>query len=199
MNELSLFTGAGGGIWGSKLFGWRTVGYVEREPYCQQIIRARIKDGLFDDAPIFSDVRTFDGKLYCNRVDIITAGFPCQPFSAAGKQLGADDERNCWPDTVRIIGEVRPLFALLENVPALLSSEYFGKILSDLSSIGYDAKWCVLSAADEGAPHLRKRLWILATNSSGLKRLIQSRRIFFMLCPAKYPHQVDKMFEDLFI
>lgn len=161
MRELSLFTGGGGGVLGGLLLGWRSVCYVERDEYCQRIIQQRIADGMFHDAPIWDDVRTFDGKPWRGAVDIITAGFPCQPFSVAGKQLGEDDERNCWPDTIRIIREVRPRYCLLENVPALITSGYFGTILGDLAESGFDARWDVFSAAHVGAPHLRKRLWIV--------------------------------------
>lgn len=165
MTELSLFSGAGGGLLGTKLLGFKCVGYVEQDEYCQRVLRARIRDGFLDDAPIFSDVRAFNGLPYRGRVDCVSAGFPCQPFSVAGRKQGADDARNLWPDTVRIIGEVRPSVALLENVPGLISSGYFGTILSDLAEAGYDVRWLCLSAGEVGAPHIRKRLWILATDA----------------------------------
>jgi DNA (cytosine-5)-methyltransferase 1 len=166
VRELSLFTGAGGGVLGSKLLGWETIGYVEWNDYCQRVLKQRIEDGIFDRAPIFGDIRAFlnEGyaRSYSGMVDIITAGFPCQPFSVAGKRLAENDERNMWPETRECIRTIRPRFALLENVPGLLSSGYFGTVLGELSEIGYDARWCVLSAADVGAPHKRERLWILA-------------------------------------
>ena len=165
VNELSLFTGAGGGVLASILLGWHTVGYVEYDDYCQKIIRQRIKDGIYDDAPIFGDIKGFDGKPWRGVVDCVTAGFPCQPFSVAGKRAGADDPRNMWPETLRTIRDVRPRYAFLENVPGLISSRYFDTILTDLASSGYDAEWCVLGADDVGAPHRRKRLWILADTS----------------------------------
>lgn len=169
VNELSLFTGAGGLVWATKyLLGWRTIGYVEQDAYCRKVIRQRVRDGLFDDAPIFFDVRAFDGRPYRNKVDCITAGFPCQPFSVAGQRRCADDERNMWPETIRVIREVRPEWVFLENVPGLLVS-YFGTILGDLAEAGYDARWTVLSASGVGAPHRRARLWIVAhTNSQPL-------------------------------
>lgn len=86
----------------------------------------------------------------------------CQPFSVAGKKKGADDERNFWPETLRVIREVGPPIAFLENVPGLLSYDYFGQILGDLAESGYDAEWDIVSAASVGAPHLRERLWIVA-------------------------------------
>ena len=176
MNELSLFSGAGGGLLGTKLLGWRHVGYVEYERYCQQVIAQRIKDGILSEAPIFGDVREFvqsgAAKKYKGFVDVVTAGFPCQPFSVAGKRKGKEDERNMWPSTIQIIRDVQPRYALLENVPGLLNSGYFQEILGSLAQAGYDAKWIVLGADDVGAPHRRKRLWIKATMAdTGSERL----------------------------
>lgn len=169
MNELSLFTGAGGGIWGTKLLGWRTVGYVEFDDYCQKVIAQRIEDGIFDRAPIFGDIRLFASTFaerYRGVVDVVTAGFPCQPFSLAGKRKGNLDERNMWPDTLRVIRAVQPQWCLLENVPGLLGKHgYFGQILKDLAESGFDAQWDCISAAETGAPHKRERLWIVCTNT----------------------------------
>lgn len=172
MHELSLFSGAGGGLLGTKLLGWRAVGYVERDGYCQAVLEARIRDGLLDPAPIFGDIRAFlrDGwaDRYRGLVDVVTAGFPCQPFSVAGKRKACGDERNLWPETAEVLQRVQPAFALLENVPGLLTARsadghrYFGTVLGDLAALGFSAEWGVLGAADVGAPHLRKRLWILA-------------------------------------
>jgi len=173
VNELSLFSGAGGGLLGTKLLGWRSVGYVEFNTYCQQILAQRIKDGFLDEAPIFGDIDDFiesgAAKKYKGYVDVVTAGFPCQPFSVAGKKKGQDDERNKWPQTIQCIRDVGCRYALLENVPGLLNSGYFGEILTSLAEAGFDARWCVLGADDVGAPHRRKRLWILA--DSGSERL----------------------------
>jgi DNA (cytosine-5)-methyltransferase 1 len=166
MKELSLFTGAGGGVYGTKLLGWKTIGYVEFDDYCQQIIAARIKDGIFDYAPIFTDIRAFSVEYaakYSGLVDVITAGFPCQPFSTAGKQKADADERNMWPFTLQVIKSVQPQWCLLENVPGLLGRHrYFETILKDLSEAGYDASWTCISAQGVGAPHKRNRLWIVA-------------------------------------
>ena len=172
LRELALFAGVGGGQLGSKLIGGiRTICYVEKEAYCQEVIKARIRDGIFDDAPIWDDIRDFDGTRWTGCVDLVSAGFPCQPFSAAGKQEGELDDRNLWPDTIRVIREVGPEWCLLENVPRLLGFAYFGTILRDLAEAGFDARWCTISAADVGAPHKRERLWIMAhTNGAGLQR-----------------------------
>lgn len=179
MNELSLFTGAGGGLLGTKLLGWNHIGYVENNEYCQKVLAQRIKDGFLDEAPIFGDIRAFIGEGYAEAyqgmVDVITAGFPCQPFSSAGRRKSADDDRNMWPETIRCIREISPRFAFLENVPGLISCGYLGTILGDLAESGYDCRWRVLSAAEVGAPHKRDRLWIVAHDQS--IRFVQSKTI----------------------
>ena len=162
MNELALFAGIGGGILGGKLLGWRTVCAVERDAYCREILLRRQEDGSLEPFPVWDDVRSFDGKPWRGKVDIVTAGFPCQPFSVAGEQKGEDDERNMWPDTIRIIREVGPRWVLLENVPGLLVYQYTHAIFGELAEMGYDCRWGCISAASVGANHRRDRLWILA-------------------------------------
>tara|TARA_R110002020_G_scaffold306918_1_gene522802 strand:- start:47 stop:811 length:765 start_codon:yes stop_codon:yes gene_type:complete len=172
MKELSLFSGAGGGVLGTQLLGWEAIGYVEYNEYCQQVIAQRIEDGCLDNAPIFSDVNAFISEGYADAykgmVGVISAGFPCQPFSVAGKKAAKDDPRNCWPQTLDIIRRVRPRYCLLENVGGLLSRKhrYFETILKDLAESGYDAWWKIISAAEVGAPHKRDRLWVVAHASS---------------------------------
>jgi len=162
--ELSLFSGAGGGLLGTKLLGWKHCGYVEFNEYCQRVIRQRIDDGVLDDAPIFGDIRAFLDEGYADSykgmVDVVTGGFPCQPFSVAGKKKGEDDSRNMWPETLAVLRAVRPRYALLENVPGLLAHPYARRIFGDLAESGFDVKWRVLSAAECGAPHKRDRIWI---------------------------------------
>ena len=171
MNELSLFSGYGGMTLALRLAGLEvtTVGYVEIDPYCQQLIQARIKDKLLDDAPIWPDIRAFDGELCRGVVDIITASFPCQPHSSANKtRRGRSDERNLWPDTLRVIRDVAPRYVLLENVRGLADGNYpyAAEIIGQLSEAGYDARWGLLSAAEVGAPHKRERWWCLAVDDS---------------------------------
>ena len=165
MRELSLFSGAGGGLLGTKLLGWKHCGYVEYNDYCQRVIAKRIKDGILDEAPIFGDIRTFLSEGYAGAyqgmVDVVTSGFPCQPFSVAGKGLGEDDPRNMWPQTIGVIRQVRPRFALLENVPGLLAHPYFGTILGDLAETGFHVKWTVLGCGALGGVTKRERLWLV--------------------------------------
>jgi len=106
MRELSLYTGSGGGLLGTHLLGWQTVCAVEIEEYARDVLLKRQKDGLLPKFPIWDNAKTFNGEEWRGRVDVVTAGFPCQPFSVAGKRKGELDERNMWPDTYRIIREV---------------------------------------------------------------------------------------------
>jgi len=162
VNELALFAGGGGGLLGGALCGFKTVCAVEKESYCREVLLRRQLDGMLPVFPIWSDARTFDGRPWRGVVDIVTAGFPCQPFSVAGGQKRQSDDRNMWPDTIRIIREVGPKYVLLENVPGLLAADYFGQILGDLAEAGFDARWEIISAASCGAPHRRDRVWIVA-------------------------------------
>ena len=162
MNELALFAGAGGGILGGKLLGWRTVCAVEWEAYPASILLARQNDGLLPPFPIWDDVQTFDGKPWRGIVDVVSGGFPCQDISAAGKGAGIEGERSgMWSEMARIIREVRPRFAFVENSP-MLTSRGLGRVLGDLAAMGFDARWGVLGAADIGANHQRDRIWIVA-------------------------------------
>ena len=183
MLELSLFTGAGGGLLGTKLLGWKCVGAVEQNKYCVRVLNTRQREGNLDEFPIWAmDIREFNERVaerYRGMVDVITAGFPCQPFSVAGQQRGEDDPRNMWPATIDCIRRVRPRFVFLENVPGLLTGHgYFGRILSDLAESGYNVRWRCLSAGEMGAPHKRTRLWILAhtTNSRCLYDMGESKK-----------------------
>jgi len=165
MNELALFAGAGGGILGGHLLGWRTVCVVEWEPYPTSVLMQRQNEGVFAPFPIWDDVRTFDGRPWRGRVDVVSGGFPCQDISAAGKGAGIDGERSgMWAHMARIIREVGPRYAFVENSP-MLTSRGLGRVLGDLAAMGYDARWGVLGAVDAGAPHKRERIWIVATDS----------------------------------
>jgi len=163
MQTLHLFAGAGGGLLADLILGHQPIGAVEFDPYCCAVLRERAADGWFPGLHVHEgDVRLFDPSGYAGRVDCIHAGFPCQPHSVAGKRAGEADERNLWPDTKRIIGELRPRYALLENVPGIFATGYVWTVLGDLAEMGYDARWAIVSAADVGAPHLRERWWCLA-------------------------------------
>jgi len=162
LNELALFAGAGGGILGGKLLGWRTVCAVEWESYPASVLLARQNDGILPPFPIWDDVQTFEGNPWRGIVDVVSGGFPCQDISAAGKGAGIDGERSgMWKEMARIISEVRPQYAFIENSP-MLTIRGLESVLADLAKMGFDAEWGVLSAADVGANHLRERIWIVA-------------------------------------
>lgn len=127
VRELSLFSGAGGGLLGTKLLGFRHVGYVEWNEYCQQVIAARIRDGNLDGAPIFGDIDTFISEGYADAykgmVDVVSGGFPCQPYSSAGKQLGENDPKDRWPATREVIRRVHQSSACWKTSLGLFPSD----------------------------------------------------------------------------
>lgn len=166
VNELHLFAGAGGGILGGMLLGHTCVCAVEIEEYPRQVLLQRQRDDILPRFPIWDDVSTFDGRPWRGRVDVVAGGFPCQDISTAGTGAGIDGARSgLWKEMARIIGEIRPRFAFVENSPAL-TSRGLGVVLGDLAEMGYHARWGVLGAVDVGAPHKRERIWILATLSN---------------------------------
>ena len=172
LRELALFAGAGGGILGGKLLGWRTVCAVEWDAYAASVLVARQNDGCLPPFPIWDDVQTFDGRPWRGCVDVVSGGFPCQDISAAGKGAGIEGERSgMWKHMARIIGEVLPRFVLVENSPMLVGRG-LGVVLADLAGMGYDARWGIVGAHHAGAPHKRDRIWIVGnTISTGLEGL----------------------------
>jgi len=173
VNELALFAGAGGGILGGHLLGWRTVCAVEWEPYPASVLCSRQNDKILPPFPIGDDCQPFDGYPWRGIVDVVSGGFPCQDISASGSGGGIEGPKSSmWKHMARIIGEVRPQYVFVENSP-ILTSRGLGVVLADLSKMGFDAKWGVVSAADVGANHLRERIWIRAVcnaNNTGLQR-----------------------------
>jgi len=166
IRELALFAGAGGGILGGELLGWRTVCAVEIIPFCARRLMQRQNEGHLPPFPIWDDVCTFDGRDWNGLVDVVSGGFPCQDISSAGKGAGVDGgaRSGLWKQFIRIIGDVRPRFALIENSPRLVDRG-LDIVLDDLAVCGYDAEWTVLGAGDCGASHERERIWILAANT----------------------------------
>lgn len=130
----------------------RTVAHVERDSHAAAVLVARMEEATLDPAPIWDDLTTFNGAAWRGRVDLITAGFPCQPFSSAGEGRGVDDERWIWPDIARIIADVGPRYVFLENVTGLIRHG-LPHVLSDLALLGFDAEWGCLAASAVGAPH----------------------------------------------
>lgn len=179
LRELALFAGAGGGILGGHLLGWRTVCAVEYNAYARSVLLARQNDGTLPPFPVWDDVRTFDGKPWRGLVDVVSGGFPCQDISAAGKGAGLEGERSgLWSEFARIISEVRPRYAFIENSP-MLTNRGLDRVLCDLAAMGFDAEWGVISAENTGAPHGRERIWIVAKSQMAdaeLRRVPFGRR-----------------------
>jgi len=166
LRTLHLFSGAGGGILADMLLGHLPVCAVEIEPYCQQVLSARQKDGHIPWFPIFADVQEFDGKPWRGLVDVVAGGFPCQDISCAGKGAGIEGSRSSmWKHMARIIGEIRPQYAFVENSPMLVGRG-LATVLADFAEMGYDATWGIVGAHHAGAPHKRDRIWIVATDST---------------------------------
>lgn len=149
---------------------------VEIDSYCRSVLIARQRDGYLPRFPIWDDVRTFDGNPWRGHVDILAGGFPCTDISSAGRGAGITGENSgLWSEMARIIREVRPRFVFVENSP-VLTSRGLGSVLGDLAALRYDARWGVFGADDVGAPHIRKRIWIVA-NADREFGPVQSGRI----------------------
>jgi DNA (cytosine-5)-methyltransferase 1 len=167
-NILSICSDVGGLELGIKLAvpNARVVCYVEGEAHAAAVLAARMQDKSLDNAPVWSDLRTFDGKPWRGKVDCIAGGYPCQPFSFAGKRVGADDPRHLWPIVAALVSDVRPSVCFFENVRGHLSLG-FREVAADLQRMGYAVKAGLFSAAEVGATHNRERLFILACRTDG--------------------------------
>lgn len=161
MNVLSLFAGIAGLELGLERAGMTVVGQVEIDEYCRRVLAKN-----FPGVPQHDDVRTaveWWQSQQRPRIDLVCGGFPCQPFSLAGFQLGINDERWMWPAMAHVVRQLRPRYVLVENVSALVRDRVaFGIILADLAALGFDAEWSVLHATEFGAPTLRERVYLLA-------------------------------------
>jgi len=199
MNELALFAGAGGGILGGHLLGWRTVCAVEWDAYAASVLVHRQNDGCLPPFPIWDDVQTFSGRPWRGRVDVISGGFPCTDISSAGKGAGIDGEQSgMWAHMARIVGEVRPRNVFVENSPMLVGRG-LARVLGDLASLGYDAKWGVLGAHHVAAPHKRDRMWIVAHSNERRAAAVsngkQSRRTQSCSISADVAHTASARFQ----
>lgn len=156
LRTLHLFAGLGGGILADIILGHRPVCAIEIRPYCQRVLAQRQQDGHLPFFPIYPDVRAFSGKPWRGLVDVVSGGFPCQPFSSAsrGRRVAID----LWPEMRRIVAECRPRWVFAENV----IDAPIRRAADDLYALGYSSRYCRLDAADVGAPHRRKRWWLVA-------------------------------------
>ena len=169
MRHGSLFSGIGGFDLAAQWMGWENIFHVERDPFCRQVLAHH-----FPKSQPYEDIKTFNATAYAGRVDIISGGFPCQPFSAAGKRAGTSDDRYLWPEMFRVIREARPTYVVAENVRGLISWNdglVLDTVCADLEGEGYEVLPVVLGAASVNAPHRRDRIWIVAyANGAGARQ-----------------------------
>ena len=156
----SLFSGIGGFDLASEWMGWKNVFHCEYDPFCQKVLNHH-----FPNSKLYEDIKTFDASDYFGRIDILSGGFPCQPFSNAGLRKGTEDDRHLWPQMLRIIREVSPRYVVGENVRGLLNwsgGVQFEQVCADLENEGYEVTPYLLPAAGKNAPHRRDRIWFVA-------------------------------------
>lgn len=160
MTHGSSFSGIGGFDLAAEWVGWQNLFNCEIDPFCQTVLKHH-----FPDAEQFTDIRTADFARYKGRIDVFTGGFPCQPFSTAGKQKGTEDDRYLWPEMLGVIRVVRPRWVVGENVYGIVSWSdglVFEQVCADLEAEGYEVQPYVLPACGVGAPHQRYRTWFVA-------------------------------------
>ena len=177
MTHASLFSGIGGFDLAAEWMGWDNRFHCEINPFCQRILKH-----YWPNAKTYTDIKQTDITIWRNRIDILTGGFPCQPYSAAGKRLGKEDERHLWPEMLRAIREIKPRYIFGENVGGLLTWNdglVFEEVCTDLENEGYEVQAFIIPACAKDAPHRRDRVWIVAHASSKpiKSRIKQTRRI----------------------
>lgn len=157
----------------------RVVAYCERDPFAASVLLARMEEQALEPAPVWcGDLADMPLEPLAGSVDLVCSGFPCQPWSTAGKRRGKSDERWIWPDIARVIREVGPRLVFLENVRGLLAGNGIGAVLGSLADLRFDAEWCCVRASDVGAPHQRERVFILGhARESRLERRIKHSTI----------------------
>ena len=185
ITHISLCAGYGGIDLGLRraIPNLRTVAFSEIEGFACANLVSKMEAGLLDCAPIWTDLKTFPWRAFSDRVDILSGGYPCQPFSAAGKRLGTDDPRHLWPFIANGIRILRPRLCFFENVEGHISLG-LREVIGELESLGYSVSWGIFSASEVGAPHQRKRVFILAMANNGgeglqgdiCRLLVSSRR-----------------------
>lgn len=170
MRELALFAGAGCGLLGTAAIGLKPVAAVELDQHCRSVLSSRQADGALPVFEVFNDVLEFSGDDFRERIDIVTGGFPCQPFSTASR--GHRTARNLWPAMCRIIAECQPTYVFAENV----GKRPIEDAANDLTAMGYTTEMLPLSASDLGADHVRQRYWLLAyaDDKSKLRRTVNA-------------------------
>ena len=183
MNFLDLFSGIGGFALGLERSGHRVGAFCEIDPYCRRVLQRH-----WPRVPVYEDIRSVTAaRLRADgvSVDAICGGFPCQDISIAGKGAGVAGTRSgLWSEYARLIGELRPRVAIVENVTALLNRG-LDVVLRDLAALGYDAEWHCIQASDVGAPHRRDRIWIVALGNADQSRLEGRLRASLQECASQ--------------
>jgi len=173
MTHGSLFSGIGGFDLAAEWMGWRNLFHCEMNPFGQKVL-----NHYWPDAELFTDITKSNFTKYANRIDILTGGFPCQPYSHAGKRLGKEDDRHLWPEMLRAIREIQPSWVVGENVSGLISWNgglVFHEVQTDLEAEGYEVFPVVLPAAGVGScPHRRDRVWFIAYSKSNDNRKLKT-------------------------
>jgi len=190
LKVLDLFAGIGGFSLGLEKAGMETVAFCEIDEYAQKVLKKN-----WPGVPIYEDVRQITANRLVSDgigVDVITGGFPCQDISVAGNQVGIEGERSgLWTECARLLGDIRPKYAIFENVPNLLNGgdgNWFKRVLWDISQVGYDAEWHCIRASDIGAPHRRERIWIVCYPNSDSKsgQPVNAEKIFTPFFPNSF-------------
>jgi DNA (cytosine-5)-methyltransferase 1 len=169
MRHASTFTGIGGFDLAAEMNGWVNVFQVERDPWCNKVLTKN-----FPNVKRYGDIKQFDGRPYFGTIDVLSGGFPCQPFSHSGKREGTDDDRYLWPEMLRVIREIKPKYVLGENVYGLIDWSdglVFEQIQIDLENEGYEVQAIILPACGIEAPHRRYRVWFIAYSCSFVRPL----------------------------
>ena len=168
LTHLDLFSGIGGFALAAKWNGFRTLAFCDNEPYAQAVLKKH-----WPDVPCHKDIREVRGDLYAG-VTLLTGGFPCQPFSVAGKQRGKGDDRYLWPEMLRVIREARPAWIIGENVAGIVNLA-LDQVHTDLEAEGYEVESLIIPACGVDAPHRRDRVWIVAHSKGGERGRIQDK------------------------
>lgn len=173
MTHASLFSGVGGFDLAAEWMGWTNMFQVEIDPFCNKVLAKN-----FPHVKRYGDIKQFNGTEYRGTIDVLTGGFPCQPFSVAGKRAGTEDNRYLWPEMLRVIREIKPAWIVAENVRGLLTIQdgmVFEQACTDLENEGYEVQPFIIPACSVGAPHRRDRIWFIAHSKNDNRRKCEDR------------------------
>ena len=174
MTHASLFSGIGGFDLAAEWMGWQNVFNCEIDPFCRKVLAYH-----FPNAKQYEDVTTTDFTIHRGHIDVLTGGFPCQPFSLAGKRKGSDDNRYLWPEMLRAIREIQPRWVVGENVFGIVNwsdGMVFEQVQSDLENEGYEVQPYIIPACAVNAPHRRDRVWFVAHRRNARSEILQRER-----------------------